>query len=146
MGELALLDEFFETLRTDYERVCYGLNATKYACEKLAVKNLLISDHLFRSKNVSTRKTYVAIAEDAEKNGIKVNIFSSENPTGKRLKDMTGVCCILKYPLPELEDIDEASDADSSQEGDDEEEKINVELLDQQDSEESKSNAGAWDE
>ena len=128
MGEIQLLDEFFETLRTDYDKVCYGINATKYACEKLAVKNLLISDHLFRSKNVNVRKQYVAIAEDAERNGIKVNIFGSQNPAGQRLKDMTGVCAILKYALPELEEISEPEDNNSS---DEEEEKINVELLDE---------------
>jgi len=116
-GETALLDEFFETLRVDFDKVCYGYKTVCAAIDQVAVKNLLISDHLFRSKNITVRKQYVAIAEDAEKNGIKVNIFGSQNPSGQRLKDMTGIAAILKFALPELDDIEEdeenSSDDDS---------------------------------
>ena len=61
-GETALLDEFFTTLRVDYDKVCYGQKTVCAAMESVAVKNLLISDHLFRSKNVAIRKQYVKIA------------------------------------------------------------------------------------
>tara|TARA_B110000285_G_C15043989_1_gene573298 strand:- start:183 stop:725 length:543 start_codon:yes stop_codon:yes gene_type:complete len=124
-GETALLDEFFNTLRTDYDKVCYGQKTVCAAMESVAVKNLLLSDHLFRSKNVSIRKQYVKIAEDAEKNGIKVSIFGSQNPSGQRLKDMTGIAAILKFALPELDDVEEdeanSSDEDNSDSSSDKE-------------------------
>ena len=51
-GETALLDEFFETLRVDFDKVCYGYKTVCAAMDQVAIKNLLISDHLFRSKNI----------------------------------------------------------------------------------------------
>ena len=102
--------------------VCYGLNTCKFAIDNQAVATLLISDHLFRSKNINTRKEYVKLAETSEKNGIKVVIFSSNNPTGNRLKDMTGVAGILRFNLPGLDDVDEIdSNSDSSSAESDEE-------------------------
>jgi stalled ribosome rescue protein Dom34 len=43
----------------------------------------MISDRLFRSKNVATRKYYVTMIEKAEREGIKTVIFSSMNPSGE---------------------------------------------------------------
>lgn len=43
---------------------------------------MLISDKLFRAKNVATRKLYVGMVDRAERNGIKSVIFSSMNPSG----------------------------------------------------------------
>lgn len=48
-----------------------------------AVETFLISDKLFRAKNVVTRKLYVNMVEKAEKNGITTVIFSSMNPSGE---------------------------------------------------------------
>ena len=48
-----------------------------------AVDSLLISDKLFRAKNIAVRKTYVRMVENAERNGIKTIIFSSMNPSGE---------------------------------------------------------------
>jgi protein pelota len=50
-SESLILDQFFEELRTSDNKVCYGINSVKYALENSAVETLLISDHLFRSKN-----------------------------------------------------------------------------------------------
>jgi protein pelota len=69
-------------LRTEDDKVCYGINSVKFAIENMAVATLLISDHLFRAKNVGVRREYVKLSENAEKNGIKVIVFSSMNPTG----------------------------------------------------------------
>lgn len=62
------------------------------------------------------------MSEKAEKNGVKVVIFSSMNPAGERLKQMTGVAAILRFPLAGLDDVEEPDDSstDSDQaKGDD---------------------------
>ena len=46
------LDEFFETLRTTDDKACYGIKSVEFALGNLAVETLLVSDHLFRAKNV----------------------------------------------------------------------------------------------
>ena len=87
-NETKHLDEFFETLRQFDNRAAYGYKSVKYAFDSNvgSIKTLLVSDHLFRSKNALTRKIYVDLAQRAENNGVKVIVFSSMNPTGERLK------------------------------------------------------------
>ena len=77
---------------------------------------MLISDNLFRSKNLTTRRQYVALAEEARKQGAQILVFGSETPSGDRLKAMTGVAAILRFPLQGLDDVDEMSDVDSEEE------------------------------
>ena len=64
-NESSHLDEFFETLRQYDNRACYGLKSIQYAFEHNpgCIKTLLVSDHLFRSKNSLTRKIYVDLTE-----------------------------------------------------------------------------------
>ena len=66
----------------DPDRVCYGRRSVEFAIENSAVETLLISDKLFRAKNVTTRKLYVSMVDTADKYGIKSLIFSSMNPSG----------------------------------------------------------------
>ena len=56
----------------------------EYALDNQAVETLLISDKLFRSKNVSVRKKFVSMIERAEREGLQSIIFSSMNPSGER--------------------------------------------------------------
>ena len=53
------LDKFFEALALNPDKVCYGKRSVDYAMENNAVETLLVSDKLFRAKNVSTRRLYV---------------------------------------------------------------------------------------
>eukprot|EP00355_Strombidium_rassoulzadegani_P007744 CAMPEP_0168616074 /NCGR_PEP_ID=MMETSP0449_2-20121227/4840_1 /TAXON_ID=1082188 /ORGANISM="Strombidium rassoulzadegani, Strain ras09" /LENGTH=303 /DNA_ID=CAMNT_0008656849 /DNA_START=336 /DNA_END=1244 /DNA_ORIENTATION=+ len=117
-SESQVLDQFFEELRTTENKVCYGLNSVKYAMENMAVEKLLISDHLFRSKNNMTRKMYVQLSESAERQGVDVVIFGSLSPSGERLKQMTGVAAILRFELPGLDDVEELNDSDSEKDSD----------------------------
>jgi protein pelota len=55
----------------------------KYALDSSAIETLMVSDKLFRAKNIKVRKEYVLLVERAEKNGIKTVIFSSMNRSGE---------------------------------------------------------------
>jgi len=79
---------------------------------------VLIADSLFRSKNIETRKKYVQMVEKAEKQGgVNCVIFSSQNLSGARLEGMTGVACILRYALPELELMEDDGEDDMDEGG-----------------------------
>lgn len=58
-NETATLDSFFTTLALCDNKVTYGPKSVELALKEMAVETLLISDKLFRSKNVETRKKYV---------------------------------------------------------------------------------------
>lgn len=82
--EAVSLDKFFEALAVNPNVVCYGKKSCDYAMENNAVQTLLVSDKLFRAKNVATRQSYVALVDLAERMGVSTMIFSSMNPSGER--------------------------------------------------------------
>ncbi|CAN0293174.1 unnamed protein product [Ectocarpus sp. 12 AP-2014] len=112
--EIRALATFFDMLKKDPDRAYYGYNHVSRANEELAVDSLLVTDGLFRSSDLQTRKKYVGLVETAKDRGAKVYVFSSMHVTGEQLGQLTGIAAVLRFPLPEIEeDDDESSDEDS---------------------------------
>ncbi|CAM9157079.1 unnamed protein product [Hapterophycus canaliculatus] len=112
--EIRALATFFDMLKKDPDRAYYGYNHVCRANEELAVDSLLVTDGLFRSSDLQTRKKYVGLVEAARDSGAKVFVFSSMHVTGEQLGQLTGIAAVLRFPLPEIEeDGDESSDEDS---------------------------------
>lgn len=84
-------------LATDEFKVTYGQKCVEHAMSEGAVETLLISDKLFRSKNIDIRKYYVRLHDVANNDGLQVIVFSAKSPSGERLNGMTGVAAILRY-------------------------------------------------
>lgn len=80
------------------------------ANEQLAVEVLLITDALFRSNDIQVRKKYVQLVEAVKQSGGQVRIFSSMHVSGEQLGQISGVAAMLRFPLPDIEDSDEASE------------------------------------
>jgi len=104
--ETRAMDSFFETLNTEPDRAVYGPGHVFYADSMGAVATLLITDALFRNLDVAQRKRYVELVESVQSTGGKVHIFSSLHVSGEQLGSMTGVAALLRFPLPEIDDID----------------------------------------
>ena len=51
-GETAILEKFFETLAVCEDKVTYGPKSVAKAMEHNSVETLLLSDKLFRAKNI----------------------------------------------------------------------------------------------
>ncbi|CAM9782535.1 unnamed protein product [Discosporangium mesarthrocarpum] len=75
-GEIKALSAFFGMLKTDQDRAFYGYNHVFRATEEMAVDTLLVTDGLFQSSDLATRKKYVALVESAKERGAKVHVFS----------------------------------------------------------------------
>ena len=73
----------------------------------MAIETLLISDKLFRSKDLDKRKYYVRLHDKGVRDGLNVVVFSSMSPSGIRLSNMTGIAAILRFVMPGLDDISE---------------------------------------
>lgn len=54
------------------------------AVEAFAVETLLITDSLFRSRDLNERKKFVAIVDSVKENMGQVRIFSSLHVSGER--------------------------------------------------------------
>ena len=84
MGEMKALDQFYQMLKTEPMRAFYGSKHVEMANEADAIDVLLISDSLFRSKELSERKRYVSIVDKVRENNGQVRIFSSLHVSGER--------------------------------------------------------------
>eukprot|EP00794_Sanderia_malayensis_P014187 gene14187-15666_t len=111
-GEVKALDSFFKTLQDESAKAFYGFNQVCKADEALAVETLLVTDELFRSSDLLTRRKYVNLVESVKANGGDVKIFSSLHVSGEQLGMLSGVAAILRFPLPDLEaeEFEDASD------------------------------------
>jgi protein pelota len=110
--ETKLMDEFFELLRKDDGWAWYGPNECETAVEKGAVGRgggkLIISNSLFRSHDIATRRRWVQLVDRVRKQeGGEVRILSSDHESGKRLEILGGIAVILTYPLLDLSDSED---------------------------------------
>ena len=113
--ETALMDDFFTLLRKDDGRAWYGPKECEMAVEKGAVGRgggvLMISNALFRSPDISTRRRWVRLVDrvrDAE--GGEVRILSGDHESGQRLEGLGGIATILTFPIEEMEESDDQTD------------------------------------
>lgn len=84
LGEVKLIEAFYQMLKTEPTRAYYGLKHVEKANEAQAIDTLLISDSLFRSKELSERKRYVRIVDQVREHSGQVKIFSSLHVSGER--------------------------------------------------------------
>ena len=111
-GETKALQQFMLMMGNDPDRAYYGYKHVTRANESQAIETLLVSDSLFRSKNLDERKNYITLVDSVKDNGGDVKIFSSLHVSGEQLDQMTGVAAILRFPMPEIEEEDHDLDSD----------------------------------
>lgn len=107
LEESQALLRFQRALNDDDGRAWYGLEEITKALNLDAIRYLMVSDELFRSDDIETRRQYIDLTEQAKRMGAKVYIFSSLHELGIQLNQLTGVAALLKYPIPDLDDSDE---------------------------------------
>ncbi|OAY43875.1 protein PELOTA 1 [Manihot esculenta] len=104
--EVRALEDFFNMLSNDPARACYGPKHVEVAHERMAVQTLLITDDLFRNADIPTRQKYINLVNSVKGSGGTAHIFSSMHVSGEQLAQLTGIAAILRFPLPDLEDIE----------------------------------------
>ncbi|CEG64128.1 Putative Translation factor pelota [Rhizopus microsporus] len=105
--EVQALDKFYEMMNMDPDRAFYGFDHVSKANERGAVGTLLVTDELFRSADIDTRKKYVALVEQVRAQNGNVYVFSSMHASGEQLNQLTGVAAILNFPMPDIDEEDE---------------------------------------
>lgn len=112
--ELSLLNDFFVLLRSEdkQDRAIYGIRHVCYALDSSAIQTLFLCDSLFRATDLAVRRKYVDIVEKARSEGTEVKIFSSLHVSGEQLSDLGGIAAILKFPLPDLDELLEEENED----------------------------------
>ncbi|KAI9659105.1 MAG: Translation factor pelota [Bathelium mastoideum] len=115
MRETLLMDKLAELLRRNDGRAWYGHKEVIRAVDEHAVGRgggvLLISNALFRSQDIETRRKWVGLVDrvrDVE--GGEVRVLSSEHESGKRLESLSNVAAILTFPLLDLDEDEETDE------------------------------------
>ncbi|KAI7879139.1 hypothetical protein K492DRAFT_217266 [Lichtheimia hyalospora FSU 10163] len=111
--EVQALDEFYAMMNADPDRAFYGYSHVAKANEHGAIGTLLVTDELFRSADIATRRKYVDLVESVRTMGGTVRVFSSMHVSGEQLNLLSGVAAILTFPFPGIEDGDEEEDDDA---------------------------------
>ncbi|KAK2713942.1 hypothetical protein QYM36_009735 [Artemia franciscana] len=106
-AEVHSIKSFNQMLSTDPSRAFYGYKHVSVAAEALAVDTLLVTDNLFRSKDISERRRYVSLVDSVRSSGGKIRIFSSMHFSGEELAKFTGIAAILRFPMAEPKEEDE---------------------------------------
>lgn len=83
--EVRTLEQFYKLLNEDPDRAFYGYNHVAKANEANAIDKLLVTDSLFRSQELATRKRYVALVDSVKDNAGEVLVFSSLHVSGERM-------------------------------------------------------------
>lgn len=104
--EINALKEFYAMLEKDPDRAFYGFNHVRIADRNSAIQTLLITDELFRSADITIRRLYGRMVERVQKTGGSSLIFSSMHVSGEQLNQLSGIAAILKFPLPEIEELE----------------------------------------
>lgn len=102
----AALDAFFEALAADPSRAFYGPGHVAAAADLGAIAVLLLSDSLFRCATPAKRAAYTALADGVRAAGGEVHILSAAHASGEALDRVTGVAAVLRFPAPQLEDVE----------------------------------------
>ncbi|KAK5134042.1 hypothetical protein LTR08_007047 [Meristemomyces frigidus] len=106
--ETLLMDTFFTLMRKDDARAWYGPREVELASARGAVGKgggvLLISNALFRSQNIATRKRWVGLVDEVKGQGGEVRVFSSLHESGRRLEGLGGVAAILTFAIEGLDE------------------------------------------
>lgn len=116
-SEVKTLDSFYNMLQNEPNRAFYGLAHVERANEMAAIETLLVTDELFRSRDLAIRKRYVNLVESVRDNNGDVKIFSSLHVSGEQLSQLSGVAAILRFPLPDIADelLDEEDSSSDSE-------------------------------
>ncbi|XWS59581.1 hypothetical protein CRYUN_Cryun08bG0134400 [Craigia yunnanensis] len=103
--EIKAYKEFSDLLLTDSDRACYGPSSMETAHHMTAIDTLLITDDLLRSEEIALRQTYMELVKSMKKAGGKAFVFSSMHVSGEQLAHLTGMAAILRFPLPDLDEL-----------------------------------------
>lgn len=99
--ETQILEKFYKMMNDDEMRAWYGPDHVQRAADAGAIGSLLVTDKLFRSDDIRTRKKYVTLVEEVIAGGGDVLVFSSLHESGKQLGQLGEIAAILTIPLSE---------------------------------------------
>lgn len=99
-------ENFLRTMTRDSQKCTYTSQFVYTAVSSGAVETLFVADSVLHTSNFAMRHFYVGMMEVVKQYGGSALVLSSMMSSGTHLEQLGGVAAILRYPLPELEDLE----------------------------------------
>jgi protein pelota len=117
MSEVKAMQDFHRLMTLEPDRAWYGYEQVRRAHLQRAVQTLMVTDTLFKSKDVQERRRYVQLVEDVKQAGGDVLLLSAQHVSGEELTQLTGVAAILRFGIDEteMEEAGAAADAGAAE-------------------------------
>lgn len=97
--ETEKIERIFELLSTKTDLIAIGFDEILKASNQGAVEELFCADILIRGASKNQKLLVEKIITNVEQTGGKVNILSSEHPTGQQIVDLGALVAILRYKV-----------------------------------------------
>lgn len=104
--EVRAMKDFNDMILSDSDWACYGPKSVDIASELAAIETLLITDELYRNADIGIRGKYAELVDSVKRTGGKVMVLSSMHVFGEQLNQLTGVAAILRFPMPNIEELE----------------------------------------
>lgn len=104
--ELRAMKEFNEVMLFHPDKACYGPKSVDLASELIAIEILLITDEMYRNRDNGLRKKYIGLVDSVKRSGGKALVLSSMHVSGEQLTMLTGIAAILRFPVPDIDDLE----------------------------------------
>lgn len=97
--EAEKLEHIFKIISDDTDLIAIGMEEVEKGANQGAVEELFITDKVIRGISKEKKLQVEKIISDVEKIGGRVNILSSEHPTGDQINNLGSILGILRYKL-----------------------------------------------
>ncbi len=99
LEETDRIEDLLAQLSIDADLVVIGFDEVTKAATAGAIKQLFVADVLIRGVSKEKKLQIEEVITNAENGGARVDILSSEHPTGQQIIDLGSLVAILRYKL-----------------------------------------------
>ncbi|KAI0982982.1 hypothetical protein GJ496_002397 [Pomphorhynchus laevis] len=105
------LQYFYNLLYNEPEKAIYGLmSQIQAANDACAINTLLVTDEFLRKASLPLRMQVSEIMKNVKSVKGNVSVFSVLHSSGEQLAQLGGIAAILRFPMPELLEMEEEID------------------------------------
>ena len=112
VDDVSVMERFKEILDTQTEKIFFGYKQFLIVYEKKAIDTLIFTDGYLRKISAKERKDLSQKIKELKSGAVEVCQFSSLHTTGERMDEFGGMAGILKYAMPELNEMEEDEEED----------------------------------
>ncbi|AFN82747.1 pelota-like RNA-binding protein [Encephalitozoon romaleae SJ-2008] len=97
IDDLKEIDNFFVKFAKGSDLICIGMESIREAMDYGALDKLMITDEKIKPNDVEERREMEVFCKEIQAMNCKISIIPVAHFSGERLKEMGGICGLLKF-------------------------------------------------